>query len=172
MSWHRLHVWCSALAILIMAERAAMADIISGAAWVIDGDTIDIGGARIRIMSIDALELDQKCAERHEEKAWYCGQEAARALWDLVGRYPVTCEIMGANYAGRWFGECTVPGISIANWMAARGWAVPSQDCRCETVREWAAFARNNNAGIWSSEFEMPWEWRNQSGNPPSHGSP
>lgn len=172
MAWHRLHVWCSALLVLIMAERAAMADVISGAAWVIDGDTIDIAGARIRIITIDALELDQKCSARHDEKTWNCGQEAAHALWELVGQYTITCETMGTDYTGRWFAECTVPGISIADWMAARGWAVPNQACNCEAVRKWAAFARSRKAGIWRSEFQMPWDWRNQLGNPVASNLP
>lgn len=163
---HRLHVWCSALLTLVMAERSAVADVISGAAWVVDGDTIEIAGARIRILNIDALELDQKCDRRNGKKTWYCGQEAARALWGLVGGHPVTCETKGADYTGRWFGECTVPGMSIANWMAAQGWAVPNQDCRCEAVRAWAAFARSHSAGIWSSEFQLPWDWRKQPDNP------
>jgi endonuclease YncB( thermonuclease family) len=145
---------------LVMADAAALANTISGAAWVVDGDTIDIRGERIRIMNIDALELDQKCSGRHGGKAWYCGQEAARALWGLVSQYSVTCETMGTDYAGRWFAECSIPGMSVASWMAANGWAVPNQDCACEEVRQRADFARRNATGIWSSEFEMPWEWR------------
>lgn len=35
--------------------------IISGQARVIDGDTLDIEGARVRLFGIDAVEKDQLC---------------------------------------------------------------------------------------------------------------
>lgn len=40
--------------------RIRIADVqeLRGRAWVIDGDTIDIGGTRIRLAGIDAPELD------------------------------------------------------------------------------------------------------------------
>lgn len=163
MAWHRLHVWWFAWVILSAAAPAATAETISGAAWVVDGDTIDIGGERLRLMSIDAPALDQTCANRARATVWYCGQEAARALWDLVGQYSVTCETSGADYTGRWFADCSVPGMNIATWMAAHGWAVPNEGCVCEEIREWAGVARGKQVGIWGSDFAMPWDWRKDS---------
>ena len=55
---------------------------------------------------------------------------------------------------------CDAAGVSIANWMAGHGWAVPYRDCKCEEVRKLSKDAELWNAGIWGGEFIMPWEWR------------
>ena len=133
---------------------------ISGNASVIDGNTIEIDGERIRILDIDAPEIGQPCFHRDGGKAWPCGQVAARVLAGLLIDYSITCETEGTDNIGRWFARCDIATVSIATWMAGNGWAVPNQECRCEEVRAWAAFAKSKNAGIWGSDFQMPWEWR------------
>jgi hypothetical protein len=45
-------------------------------------------------------------------------------------------------------------------WLAINGWVVPYRDCHCEVIRDAAARAKVAGVGIWSSEFQMPWEWR------------
>jgi endonuclease YncB( thermonuclease family) len=55
----------------------ALADV-TGPAGVIDGDTIEMAGRRIRLFGIDAPERDQSC--RREEIAYLCGLAAADAL--------------------------------------------------------------------------------------------
>ena len=49
-----------------------------GPARVIDGDTIDVAGVRVRLHGIDAPERAQTC--RADGRAWPCGRQAARAL--------------------------------------------------------------------------------------------
>ena len=59
----------------------AFADDLIGQATVIDGDTIEIHGTRIRIFEIDAPESDQLC--RNERGGRYrCGQKASNALFE------------------------------------------------------------------------------------------
>jgi len=53
----------------------AHADDITGKPRVIDGDTIEIAGERIRLHGIDAPESKQKCTAGGKE--WSCGQEAS-----------------------------------------------------------------------------------------------
>jgi endonuclease YncB( thermonuclease family) len=45
---------------------------------VIDGDTIEVYGQRIRLHGIDAPESRQLC--RLDGKPWQCGKNAANAL--------------------------------------------------------------------------------------------
>ena len=64
--------------ILTLLPTLALADI-SGPVRVIDGDTIEIGGERIRLHGIDAPESAQQCQTKHG-KAYDCGVNATRAF--------------------------------------------------------------------------------------------
>ena len=77
-------------AALLAVSGAAVADELIGQASVIDGDTIEIHGARVRIFGIDAPESDQLC---HDARSYQyrCGQKASNALFDFVGRRLVEC---------------------------------------------------------------------------------
>ncbi len=65
-------------------------DDAAGVASVIDGDTIEVHGQRIRLHGIDAPESRQLC--RLDGKPWQCGKDAANALADKIARRPVTSE--------------------------------------------------------------------------------
>jgi endonuclease YncB( thermonuclease family) len=147
------------LAVLLLASSAANADTIVGRASVIDGDTLEIHDERIRILDIDAPESSQTCT--HDDGTeWRCGQHAALELQAVLDQQTVTCETERKDRYGRWLARCRAKDIDIAVWMAGHGWAVPYRDCKCEAVRDASEFARRQRAGIWSSVFVMPWEWR------------
>jgi endonuclease YncB( thermonuclease family) len=143
--------------ILFLASAAAHAETIAGRASIIDADTLDIHGQRIRILDIDAPESLQTCRDQ-DGKAWRCGQQAALALADWIGQQPVTCETTRKDRYKRWLARCRVSGVDLATWLAGRGWAVPYRDCKCEVVRDAADMARLERVGIWGGEFVMPWE--------------
>jgi endonuclease YncB( thermonuclease family) len=126
---------------------------------VIDGDTLEIHGERIRVLDIDAPESRQTCTAA-DGNEWRCGQKAALALSDWIGAQTVTCETTKLDRYGRHLARCTVGGQDIATWLAENGLAVPYRDCKCEVVREAADRAMNSKAGIWSGMFQMPWDWR------------
>ena len=64
------------------AATAAHADT-TGRATLIDGDTLDIRGERIRVDAIDAPDSGQTCEADGEP--WRCRQQAALALADKIG---------------------------------------------------------------------------------------
>ena len=74
---------------LCLLATPALADA-AGVASVIDGDTIEVHGQRIRLHGIDAPESRQLC--RRDGKPWQCWKDAANALADKIARRPVTCE--------------------------------------------------------------------------------
>lgn len=149
----------AALLTMLLASSTAHADTIAGRASVIDGDTIDIHGQRIRILDVDAPESRQTCQDQ-DGKDWRCGQKAALALSDWIGAHPVTCETTRKDKFHRWLARCTVAGQDLGEWMAAQGWVVPFRDCKCEMVRAASGHARLEKTGIWQGWFMMPWEWR------------
>ena len=147
----------------LMPAFCADAEVLTGPALVIDGDSIVILGERIHILDVDAPENAQFCfkkAESLEQGAWHCGQDAAHALADLIGRQNVTCDTAMRGTHSGWLARCTVGGEDLARWLAASGWAVPSHSCKCEIVRSAAGRAKSAQLGIWSSAFTMPWDWR------------
>jgi endonuclease YncB( thermonuclease family) len=153
-----MHIALLTLA-LILATPAASAETIAGRASVIDADTLDIHGERIRILDIDAPESRQPCTWP-DGSVWRCGQHASLALADWIGARPVICETDKLDRYSRWLARCTVAGEDLAVWLAANGWGVPYRDCKCETLRTAAVRAKSKRLGIWSGSFVMPWEWR------------
>ena len=79
-----------ALLVILSLGSPALADELIGQASVIDGDTLEIHGTRIRLWGIDAPESTQVC--RGEDSLQYrCGAQAANDLDAFIARRPVTC---------------------------------------------------------------------------------
>lgn len=147
-----------ALALTLLAAPAGAATI-AGRASVIDGDTLEIHGQRIRILDIDAPESRQLCTDAAGIE-YRCGQRAALALADWIGAQTVICESDKLDRYQRHLARCSVAGLDVATWLAENGLAVPYRDCKCEVVRAAADRAAMARLGIWAGEFQMPWEWR------------
>jgi len=126
---------------------------------VIDGDTIEIHGERIRFLDMDAPERGQLCQDASGAD-YRCGQKAALALSDFIGQRTVTCDWSKHDRYGRVLARCTVGGQDAGLWLVEQGWAVPYRDCKCELYREAAARAAAGRLGMWAGAFVMPWEWR------------
>ena len=136
---------------------------IAGEAEVIDGDSLIVGGVRIRILDVDAPERGQFCftkSEPVEQGAWHCGRQAAHALSEAIGDQKVSCDMTARGVRKGWLARCSAGGHDLAQWLAANGWAVPAPDCKCEVIRSASDRAKAEGIGIWSSAFTMPWDWR------------
>ena len=131
---------------------------VTGTASVIDGDTIEIHGTRIRLHGIDAPESRQEC-RRPEGATWRCGQQAALALSNHIGRRPVTCKPLDRDRYGRVIATCSLSSGEINRWMVANGWAVSYRRYSLDYVAD-EDKARTAHLGIWAGPFEMPWDWR------------
>ena len=100
----------SALAFVLLLIFSAIdptsaEDRIIGVASVIDGDTIEIRGQRIRLFGIDAPESSQLCV-RLTGEPWRRGQQASFALADRIGRAAVTCQPRDLDRYGRVIAVC------------------------------------------------------------------
>ncbi|MFN3347382.1 thermonuclease family protein [Pseudorhodoplanes sp.] len=161
MTWHAL---CIVVLLVVLAVAAAGAQTpIVGVASVIDGDTIEIRGQRIRLFGIDAPESSQLCVRPNGEP-WRCGQQASFALADRIGRATVRCEQRDLDRYGRVVAVCFQGIEDLGRRMVQHGWAVAFRRYSLDYVGD-ENIARRNRANIWSGEFDMPWDWRRQTQN-------
>jgi len=129
-----------------------------GVASVIDGDSIEIHGQRIRFHGIDTPESSQLCT-RPSGEHWRCGQQAALALADRIGRATVSCQSRDLDRYGRIVAVCFKGDMDLNRWMVTSGWAVAFRRYSFDYVVDEDA-ARRSRINIWSGEFTMPWVWR------------
>jgi hypothetical protein len=94
-----------------------------GQASVIDGDTLEIHGTRIRLWGIDAPESSQLC--RNDESLQYrCGAKAANELDAFIARRPVDCSPVGLDQYRRTVAVCSIDGVDVAEWLVRNGLAL------------------------------------------------
>ena len=131
--------------------------VVEGPARIIDGDTIDVAGERIRLHGIDAPESAQTCVA--DGVTWSCGKRATAALVEFIGSVPVRCEDKGTDRYGRTIATCHIRGEDIEAWMVLNGWALAYRKYSTDYVGQEKA-AKAARRGIWRGEFVSPWEWR------------
>ncbi|QRG07534.1 thermonuclease family protein [Xanthobacter dioxanivorans] len=125
-----------------------------GAAYAVDGDTLDVAGARVRLAGIDAPELKQECVR--DRRSWPCGEVARRVLEESL-KGAVSCAGNGRDPYGRIVARCTVGGQDLADHMVREGLAVAYRG------RDYAgseAQAQAARRGIWAGSFQPPAEYR------------
>lgn len=137
---------------------ASAAEPISGRASVIDADTIEIHGKRIRFHGIDAVEGNQRCLLNG--KKWRCGKDSAFALDEHIKGKVVRCE--PNNNRDRWkrtIAVCYLGQEDLNRWLVREGWALAYRKYSKAYIGDEKA-AQAAHAGIWKSQFVMPWDWR------------
>lgn len=147
-----------ALAVGVVWLEQMNAETISAPARVIDGDSLVLDGFKVRLVGIDAPELDQFC--QAGEGAYPCGRRAREHLQALVGiEASVACRSEGEDKYGRMLAECFSGSLSLNAQMVRDGWAVSYGDFLW-LERE----ARKAKRGVWIGEFERPDQWRIKAG--------
>lgn len=151
------------LTLLTFSTATVASDLkdLTGRASVIDGDTIEVQGQRIRLNGIDAPESWQTCINA-TGRVYGCGKDAAFALADFLdASQPTTCLAVSKDRYRRTIADCFRADHKPVNgWLVRQGWAV---DWPRYSKGEYAGEqdeARLAKRGIWQGEFQMPCEAR------------
>ncbi len=129
-----------------------------GRPTVVDGDTLDLAGRRVRLSGIDAPELGQSCRARNG-RPYRCGRQAAEVLADRLRMATLHCTETGTDRHGRILAVCRANGEDIGAWMVGRGWALAYRRYSGAYVAE-EAQARTARRGVWQGSIESPEDWR------------
>ncbi len=129
----------------------------AGSVRVIDGDTLEWNGERVRLMGFDAPEMQQTC--ERGGVTWLCGKEARKALANWIGDRDVDCVGDERDRYERLLAHCSVDGQDIGEWMVSRGLAVAYYRFSYEYERA-EHKAKSAKLGMWAGEFQKPWDWR------------
>ena len=148
------HFWLLAC---VLAPFPAHAAVVSGPASVIDGDTLEVEGRRLRLFGIDAPELSQRCDRNGEP--WACGAAAAEELRAMIGNHPLSCEGADVDIYGRLLVVCTVGEVDLNRTLVAQGWATAFRRYSENYVAD-ESMARASRLGLWSSSFTPPETFR------------
>jgi endonuclease YncB( thermonuclease family) len=144
--------------LLTGSTTALVEDRLIGQASVIDGDTIEIHGKKIRLEGIDAPESRQTCIGR-DSRPWSCGKASAFALAEKIGTKIVTCQPKGKDRYKRVLAVCYLSDRDLNSWMVRNGWSVAYRRYSKAYIGV-EEIARANKINIWSGTFRMPWDWR------------
>jgi endonuclease YncB( thermonuclease family) len=140
---------------------------ISGRASVVDGDTIEIRGERIRFHGIDAPESNQLCQDGKGD-SYRCGSTSANALDKFLAKsQPIRCDFVERDRYGRFVGNCfRADNVNIAASLVRSGLALDWPRYSNGFYVEEQETAKAERIGVWQGKFELPWEWRAQNREP------
>ena len=124
---------------------------------IVDGDTIILNGEKIRFLGIDTPELKQTCLQGNEEVG--CGMFAKMLLVKKIGNNTPKCIGEKKDFYKRTLAECFINGESLSKFLVRNGYAFAYRKYSKKFIED-EKFAKKNEFGMWSMEFEFPWDFR------------
>ena len=137
----------------------AFADNLTGQASIIDGDTLEIHGTRIRLWGVDAPESNQLC--RGDDSIQYrCGAKAANDLDSFLNKRPIDCAPVTLDQYRRTVAVCSVDGVDLADWLVRNGLALDWPQYSKGKYDKAQRDAEHAGRGIWEGSYVEPWLFR------------
>ena len=164
--------------LIIFTFDFTKAETIKGKARVIDGDTIEVSGEKIRLLCIDTPESNhrgktQYCLDNETD----CGLLAKQALYKSADGKEVICEYKKRDIYGRILGFCqeyhwnyTYDYEGTYNYqMISNGYAwYYAGGKECKPYKEAFEESQKNNLGLFEDNlggFKEPKLWRKTRSN-------
>ena len=145
--------------LLLASTGAALTGQLTGQASIVDGDTLEIHGTRIRLWGIDAPETTQLC-RGDDSQQYRCGAKSANDLDAFIAGRPVSCDPISLDQYGRTVATCSVAGGDLGEWLVRSGlaldWPQYSKGKYAAPQRD----AEHAGRGIWAGSYVEPWLYR------------
>ena len=125
--------------------------------YVVDGDTIHIGFNKYRFSGIDTPEMKQICSK--DNKTIKCGVLAKNALIKKINNRHVVCKEETIDRYKRIVAECFANNESLSKYLVRNGYAFAYRKYSKKFIED-ERYAKENKLGLWSMNFEYPWEYR------------
>ena len=133
-------------------------EILGSVPRIVDADTLEVAGQKVRLQGIDAPESAQTCRQATGQR-YQCGDQATQALRTRIGTDAVTCTIAGRDRYLRALGMCyAADGTDLNGWLVRQGHALAYRKYSTKYVPE-EDQARAAQAGLWAGAFIKPWDW-------------
>jgi len=124
---------------------------------ILDGDTIHIAKVKYRFHGIDAPEISQICKENNKNVK--CGELSKQKLIKKIGNKKVNCKKVTVDRYKRVVAECYVNDESLSKYLVKNGYAFAYRRYSKKFVED-ENFAKKNKLGLWSMDFQYPWDFR------------
>ena len=85
--------------------------------------------------------------------------EARNHLIKKSGKNEVQCTKEGKYHYKRTLAECFVNNLSLSSYLVRKGYAFAYRKYSKKFIDD-ENYARENNLGMWSMNFEYPWDYR------------
>jgi endonuclease YncB( thermonuclease family) len=129
----------------------------TGVIRVIDADTLDIGGERVRLYGLDAPEIGQPCELAGQ--VIDCGTWVAGLVRAEFEGQRARCTTRDIDRFGRQVATCDVAGRDMGAVIVSAGWAVAYRRFSdLYDLDEKAAAVAGR--GVWAARFETPEAYR------------
>jgi endonuclease YncB( thermonuclease family) len=160
-TWSKMRISAAAIVLITVAAQASAEGPLIGRAAVVDGDTIEIRGERVRFNGIDAPESWQTCQDQTGQE-YRCGTAAAAALDGFLAlSRPTRCDFIERDRYNRFVGDCyRADGESVATWMVRSGHALDWLKYSNGAYASAQAMAEREKRGMWQGKFIAPWDAR------------
>ncbi len=139
----------------------------SGNTFVLDGDSLKVGGKEVRLFGLDAPEYSQTCFDKKKQE-YPCGQVSRDFLIGLAGGKKVNCIYAEKDKYNRFLSKCFVGKVSINEEIIKNGMAViynfSESDEKMDALE---AEAKAKKIGVWRGTFQAPKDYRKA--NPRKH---
>ncbi|MGR3504033.1 thermonuclease family protein [Pseudaestuariivita sp.] len=127
---------------------------VAGEIRVIDGDTFEVAGTRVRLHGIDAPERGQTCTTE-QGVAWACGAWVTSRVHARFDGTLAECLPLDRDRYDRVVATCQVGGVDVGGWIVAEGYgfAYRRYSMSYDLVEKQAAAA---DRGLWAMNVTRP----------------